>query len=1204
MQMSKNRRQIKANAISLIIALAITFVCATGWAATYYVDPAGSDSNNGLTSSTPWKTISKVNNTLFSAGDSILLKSGAVWREQLLVYSSGAASNPVTISSYGSGDKPTLIGSYAVSGWASAGSNIYTLAIASAPEVVSFNGSKGTRESSTSALDAANDWYWENGTLSVYATSAPSNVEVTTAQFLLAVASQSYVTIKNLTVLRGFYPVLIYHGSHVTLDNVTVADGAGAAGVYVIADDSSSAAYNTISNCLVYNINGSTDTIANDNNGCGIYLSGATASNNTVTGSTVHDCGHEGLVILSGSNNTFSGNTVYRTGSSGIRVALETASGNIIEKNESYKNCQKYDDRFGIDLIRVGNDNVVRYNLVHDQYDTLNDASIIPDDGNNGYKYGTGGIRFDGGNWEGHDYMDSTGNKAYYNVVFNERYGIESFNFSNVEMCNNTIYNSASYGVIVSSVFTVVCANNVVKNNIIHTAGEALIYHYRMDNTTIDNNVYYPDSSKAFIRRVDDVYYQTNFADWQAKSGFDSKSVAADPLFAKVASNNFSLQSSSPCVDAAQVVGFSTDFAGTRVPQGGTPDAGAFEAVKAAVADTTAPVITMLGSSPATVEVGSTYGDAGATAVDNVDGDITSKIVATNSVTTSVVGSYSVIYNVSDAAGNAAATITRTVKVVDSTKPVITLTGSASVTITAGSTYTDAGATAADNYDGNITSSIVKSGTVTTSTAGSYIITYNVKDSSGNAAAPVTRTVTVKAATDSVKPVITLIGSSTLKWKFAKTYVDPGATATDNVDGVITSKITKTSTVNVYRLGTFYVNYNVKDSAGNVAATVTRTVKVTLTGKEGDTDSDFFVSSPLPGSVMSVAGDASKVLVTLTANAPLTVSSVSYSVDGVEVGSSEAAPFGVAVEMDATEASYGEHSITATAINNGETITAESTFVIAKASEEQDANANGLPDNPFTALASDGDFWTQPMVVAENSENRAAAVARFDGSDDASLTDAAVALPVANAHDSTRGVTVYVPRALVSAGEIGIAVVQVADSIEALFGADSSVFLPTPDGLSFADGGQYMQVSVLLSADNGQTFDEVSQDSLAAHSVRLEAWGLPSDAAILRHSTYASSDASTGLEILGLDGVWAALTGVVAEADGLSVEVTNLSVFGTYQVTKDSEDQTAVAGCAGGSFAGSFDAQALGDVSLIALTGIILLVIGKRMSSLQSVKRH
>ena len=56
--------------------------------------------------------------------------------------------------------------------------------------------------------------------------------------------------------------------------------------------------------------------------------------------------------------------------------------------------------------------------------------------------------------------------------------------------------------------------------------------------------------------------------------------------------------------------------------------------------DTTVPVIMLTGDSTVTLEVGTTYADAGATASDNVDGDITNNIITVNPVDTDVVASY------------------------------------------------------------------------------------------------------------------------------------------------------------------------------------------------------------------------------------------------------------------------------------------------------------------------------------------------------------------------------------------------------------------------------------------------------------------------------------------------------------------------------------------------------------------------------------
>ncbi len=99
--------------------------------------------------------------------------------------------------------------------------------------------------------------------------------------------------------------------------------------------------------------------------------------------------------------------------------------------------------------------------------------------------------------------------------------------------------------------------------------------------------------------------------------------------------------------------------------------------------DTTHPVITLAGSGTASVEFRTPYTDAGATANDNIDGNITGSIVTVNPVDTNtivfhpaqepgqIVGTYTVTYNVSDSSGNPATQVTRTVNVVDTTAPVI-----------------------------------------------------------------------------------------------------------------------------------------------------------------------------------------------------------------------------------------------------------------------------------------------------------------------------------------------------------------------------------------------------------------------------------------------------------------------------------------------------------------------------------------------------
>lgn len=80
--------------------------------AIYYVDATGgNDDNTGLSAALAWKTIAKVNASTFNPGDSILFKRGEMWRETLVVPSSGTAAAPITFGCYGSsGPAPVLNG--------------------------------------------------------------------------------------------------------------------------------------------------------------------------------------------------------------------------------------------------------------------------------------------------------------------------------------------------------------------------------------------------------------------------------------------------------------------------------------------------------------------------------------------------------------------------------------------------------------------------------------------------------------------------------------------------------------------------------------------------------------------------------------------------------------------------------------------------------------------------------------------------------------------------------------------------------------------------------------------------------------------------------------------------------------------------------------------------------------------------------------
>jgi len=246
--------------------------------------------------------------------------------------------------------------------------------------------------------------------------------------------------------------------------------------------------------------------------------------------------------------------------------------------------------------------------------------------------------------------------------------------------------------------------------------------------------------------------------------------------------------------------------------------------------DTTPPVITLNGDNPLYLNVGDEFVDPGATATDDVDGDLTEQIVVTGSVDTSKPGEYTLTYTVSDSAGNEATetrtVIVREVQEPDTTPPVITLNGDNPLYLNVGDEFVDPGATATDDVDGDLTEQIVVTGSVDTSKPGEYTLTYTVSDSAGNEATA-TRTVIVREAQepDTTPPVITLKGDNPLYLNVGDEFVDPGATATDDVDGDLTEQIVVTGSVDTSKPGEYILTYTVSDSAGNTAS-VTRTVIV------------------------------------------------------------------------------------------------------------------------------------------------------------------------------------------------------------------------------------------------------------------------------------------------------------------------------------------------------------------------------------------
>ncbi|KKW20132.1 MAG: hypothetical protein UY63_C0001G0037 [Parcubacteria group bacterium GW2011_GWA2_51_10] len=327
------------------------------------------------------------------------------------------------------------------------------------------------------------------------------------------------------------------------------------------------------------------------------------------------------------------------------------------------------------------------------------------------------------------------------------------------------------------------------------------------------------------------------------------------------------------------------------------------------VPDTTPPVINLTGETTIDLIVGAEFSDPGFEAIDDVDGDISANVAkGGDTVDTATPGTYVITYNVSDSAGNAAEEKIRTVNVSDVEAP--TFSGvpenqNVEATSAAGAVVTYTFPTATDDVDESVTVTCApESGT--TFAMGTTVVECSASDSAGNDASmsfnvvvadttdpeisnmPENQTIEITegdsstasyssptatdnidgsvsvscspesgatfalgatsvrcSATDSAgnetiasftievvlvdetSPVITLNGESTITLELGDLFTDPGATATDNVNGNLTDEIVVGGdTVDTNTPGTYTITYNVSDAAGNVAAEQTRTVTV------------------------------------------------------------------------------------------------------------------------------------------------------------------------------------------------------------------------------------------------------------------------------------------------------------------------------------------------------------------------------------------
>src|SRR5205823_90109 len=220
------------------LAIILALLCGTASATTYYVDPAGSNANDGLSPATPWRTLLKVGISTFQPGDVILFKRDGVWNEWLTPSSSGAAGNLIKFDAYGNGRPPEFTGRYVTTSgqWTNTSGSVWQIALIATQAIsqlkfVQFGTLWGNSQASQAALAHDRDWYYDSVNQIVYVYSSGGNpvtafVSVTpmilSGQSLININNVSYVQIQHVKLdwYDGYGVQVQGTSDHVWLANI------------------------------------------------------------------------------------------------------------------------------------------------------------------------------------------------------------------------------------------------------------------------------------------------------------------------------------------------------------------------------------------------------------------------------------------------------------------------------------------------------------------------------------------------------------------------------------------------------------------------------------------------------------------------------------------------------------------------------------------------------------------------------------------------------------------------------------------------------------------------------------------------------------------------------------------------------------------------------------------------------------------------
>ena len=502
-----------------------------------------------------------------SPGGTVTFREQITWGSD----DDGTSGNNVVIQGR-SGDTVIISGSDLTTGWSQyLATNIYSAACTVTTKQVLEDAVRlieiewDTDIATTAAAMSAGEWSLDdaNNLLYVWATDNADpdthTMLVATRQYGIDMDNNDYITITNLTFKES-----------------------NRAGIYV-GGDGHTISYNTF-------LWGTFNAIESE------YAAEDAQQSVTIEHNTISWYGGNGILMTNGCANwTIQNNTIFRNGQT---ESVPLGANNYHTHNAG---IYIYSDAY------INGPHIVQYNIVYEQglqpgdsYKTTNTGHGIWSDTQGNTYADKVTIRYNkvySGVKNGIFLEKVWYNDVYYNIVYDNQWhgirgdgtqGAGNSTFGENKIYNNTIYENgqadqSSHGEIYiqggDGGVNDSCVNNVVKNNIMNRA-VGLVFGMgdgcQNDDTQGYGNIYLNNSMGA--ERANFIIfngYKSTYDTWETAYGGTTSSVESDPLMTDPATDDFTLQSNSPAIDAGVDVGLTEDYFG--MPIRGLPDIGFYE---------------------------------------------------------------------------------------------------------------------------------------------------------------------------------------------------------------------------------------------------------------------------------------------------------------------------------------------------------------------------------------------------------------------------------------------------------------------------------------------------------------------------------------------------------------------------------------------------------------------------------------------------